>query len=224
MTRVEGIGEDAADRSAEPRARVERVLAWLGRSLDDDMWQRLERLAVWLGEEAVTAGGLGPNEADRIWDRHIADALVFGVALQAPQEIVLDVGTGVGLPALPLAITHPEHGFLALDRSGKRIDLVARASRILEIENVETRYGDVADAAGPYPAITARAVAPPSQMATWMGGLLAPGGMGVVGGRRSFVGGRVPEDPRLDIRELVVPARLLDSEVTLLTMVRRVDP
>lgn len=96
--------------------------------------------ADWLVGEATQLGGIGPDEADRIWDRHVLDSLLFARGL-SPDATVLDVGSGVGLPGVPIAIVY--HGLVTLlDRSGRRVDALHRVCSVLDIDVVVVA-GDV---------------------------------------------------------------------------------
>lgn len=66
--------------------------------------------------------------------KHILDSLAVGPYLQGKRFI--DVGTGPGLPGLPLAIMYPEKEFFLLDSLGKRIQFIRNAIRELELQNV----------------------------------------------------------------------------------------
>jgi len=133
-----------------------RAASWSGHALDDDRLTLLVNYAEWLITEAIPAGGLGPREAARVWGRHVADSLIFaGGWVTAPAEI-LDVGTGVGLPGIPLAILWPETAVTVLDRGGRRIRLLTRAVRVLGLENVSVAQGDVFDVADEWHGLTFR--------------------------------------------------------------------
>ncbi|URL02027.1 16S rRNA (guanine(527)-N(7))-methyltransferase RsmG [Avibacterium sp. 20-126] len=66
--------------------------------------------------------------------KHIMDSLVVSPYLQG--ERFIDVGTGPGLPGLPLAIINPDKTFVLLDSLGKRISFIRNAVRELGITNV----------------------------------------------------------------------------------------
>lgn len=67
--------------------------------------------------------------------KHIMDSVVVSPYLQGQRFI--DVGTGPGLPGLPLAIINPDKHFVLLDSLGKRISFIRNAVRELELNNVE---------------------------------------------------------------------------------------
>lgn len=119
---------------------LEKVLNWLG--VPSTVRPPLEKYADWLATEAIDAGGLGPGEGARVIERHVVDSLLFAGVWSAPGD-VLDVGSGVGLPGIPLAIVAPERQFVLLDRSGRRVELARRALRILGLENVAVLHGDL---------------------------------------------------------------------------------
>ena len=66
--------------------------------------------------------------------KHILDSLVVSPYLQGKNFI--DVGTGPGLPGLPLAIINPDKNFVLLDSLGKRISFIRNAIRELQLTNV----------------------------------------------------------------------------------------
>jgi 16S rRNA (guanine527-N7)-methyltransferase len=66
--------------------------------------------------------------------KHILDSIIVSTHLQG--ERFIDVGTGPGLPGIPLAIMCPEKQFFLLDSLGKRIRFIKQALHELKIENV----------------------------------------------------------------------------------------
>lgn len=91
---------------------------------------------------------------------------------------VLDVGTGAGLPGIPLAIAHPELNFSLLDTNGKKTRFVKQAAGELGLANVEVIRARVErlDRPGYYALITSRAFATLAEMVSLTAHLLAPGG------------------------------------------------
>ncbi len=159
------------------------VAKWAGLDLGGEQEGQLERYAGWLADEALQAGGIGPDEASHVWERHILDSLMFAAGLGA-EEWVLDVGTGVGLPGIPLSIARPETEFLLLDRSGRRVRLIRRIARILGLGNVEVVEADARAwlrNRGPIPCFVMRGVLRPQALLTFGTDHLSPGGTAVVG-------------------------------------------
>jgi 16S rRNA (guanine(527)-N(7))-methyltransferase RsmG len=175
----------------------------------------LRRYRDWLLDEAVAAGGIGPNEAGRIDNRHIGDSLVFAGGFRDDPVEMLDVGSGVGLPGIPLAILMPETRFHLLDRSGRRVELTRRAVRILDLPNVEVVHADIADWDRQVDGIVSRGSLSPEQALTSFNRILTGDGLAVVGGswasRPEIVG----------FEPLQVPATVLDQTVWLLIMRRQ---
>ena len=193
----------------------EECCRWSGRDLSPHQRDLLERYREWLLTEAVEAGGIGPNEFERIDNRHIGDSLLFaGGFTETPVE-VLDVGSGVGLPGIPLAVVMPGTRFYLLDRSGRRTGLMKRAVRILDLPNVDVVHADIAVWDRKVGGIVSRGSLSPEQALTNFTRLLKPGGVAVVGGSwasRPEVAGFEP---------LEVPATVLDQTVWLLIMRRQ---
>lgn len=67
--------------------------------------------------------------------KHIIDSLSIGRYLQGPN--ILDVGTGAGLPGIPLAITHPHYHFTLLDSNGKKTRFLTHVLQTLMITNID---------------------------------------------------------------------------------------
>lgn len=153
----------------------------LERPIDDLTVSRLTAYADWLVSEGLEAGGIGPHEPDRIWERHIYDSAVFARFWTHPPESCVDLGSGVGLPGLVLAILWPTTAVQLVDRAGRRVRLMRRAIRVLEITNATVVQADIDDLEGGLAAIVMRATLPPLEAQRACGRLLAPGGRAVVG-------------------------------------------
>ena len=193
-----------------------RAAGWAGIALNAHQEALLVRYADWLGSEAMAAGALGPDEGVRIWSRHIADSLTFAAGWRGcgGQETILDLGSGAGLPGIPLAITHPETAVTLLDRSERRVALTQRAIRIIGLDNAETGIGDVERHEGTYAAVTMRAVIPLPGGLDVVRRYLAPGGIGVIGASRTGP----PPVASPSVTTLEIPAWVLDSPAWLLRM------
>jgi 16S rRNA (guanine527-N7)-methyltransferase len=116
--------------------------------------------------EAIQFGFLGPRERERLWERHLNDALgLAGIRTPAPGERWADLGSGAGLPGLPLAVAHRATSFTMIDAQRRRLDWVEAAAQTLRLTNVTVVHARLEDyARGParasFDVATARALGP----------------------------------------------------------------
>ncbi len=197
-----------------------RAAEWVGRKLSAQDRGRLIVLHNWLATEAIKAGGLGPHERERLWGRHVADSILFGVAFDGDGEC-LDIGSGVGLPGIPLALVYSEIRFTLLDRSGRRCDLMRRAVAVLGLENCEVVHQDIVNVDEKFRWVVSRAAIPPTTIMIHVKHLLKPGGIAILGLSRSDnsrnpLGG----ERGIDSTVVTVPTDILDTDVNLL----RIEP
>lgn len=104
------------------------------------------------------------RDVERLIPRHLLDSL--SVAPWLTGDRVLDLGTGAGLPGVPLAIAREDAHFTLIDLSERRIRFVRRVIRSLELGNVTARCGDVRDLprSETFHCVVSRAVAPPNTL------------------------------------------------------------
>ncbi len=201
---------------ADTAALAVRAARWAGVELSESQIEQLEIYRGWVLSEAIRAGGLGPNEQRRLWSRHIADSLTFGFGF-ADAGSCVDVGSGVGLPGIPLAIVKPGLTFDLVDRSGRRCDLLRRAAQFLGLRNCAVFHQDVVDIDKAYRYLVSRAAVPAEQMMIHVKRLLKPNGMGVLGlsriGKPEF---EPPAPAGLSASVVTIPVDILDSEAYLL--------
>lgn len=105
-----------------------------------------------------------PNE---MLVRHILDSIVVAPYLQGSRFI--DVGTGPGLPGIPLAIVRPESHFTLLDSLGKRVRFLRQVQHELKLENVTPVQSRVEafPAEPPFDGVISRAFASLNDMVSW---------------------------------------------------------
>jgi len=99
--------------------------------------------------------------------KHILDSIIVSTHLQG--ERFIDVGTGPGLPGIPLAIMCPEKQFFLLDSLGKRIRFIKQALHELKIENVTPIQSRVEEfqPEDKFDAVLSRAFASMVDMVNW---------------------------------------------------------
>lgn len=201
---------------ADSLQRAIAVASHLGVGLADKQQALLSRYHRWLIEEAIPGGGVGPHEKNRLWDRHIADSILFGIGVSESSSC-LDIGTGVGLPGIPLAVAYPQTDFVLLDRSGRRCDLVRRAIAVLGLANCVVTHSEIKQFSGRFESIVSRAAIPPDQILFHVKRLLAPGGVAILGlsraGRGDF---DTIKDDELTVSVVASPPEILDSTAHLL--------
>jgi 16S rRNA (guanine527-N7)-methyltransferase len=136
---------------------------------------------------------VSPADLDRLRERHIEDSLrVAPLLREVPPGPVIDVGSGAGLPGIPLAIVAPERHFRLLEPRTGRAAFLEEAVRTLQLdcEVLVTRAeGAARDSRWrrAHALSIARAVAPPVRAFELLAPLTAPGGVSVV-----FVGASAP--------------------------------
>lgn len=136
------------------------------------------RYAELLTTEGVLRGLIGPREGERVWERHLLNCLAVAPLLVAGRHVV-DIGSGAGLPGVPLALARPDVEVVLLEPLARRVrflEMVVEA--VPELTNVRIVRGRVesADELGPVDTAVARAVAPLERLASWCVRLLQPGG------------------------------------------------
>jgi 16S rRNA (guanine527-N7)-methyltransferase len=141
----------------------------------------VERYAMFLATEGLTRGLLGPREADRIWDRHLFNSAVVAELLPDSAN-VLDVGSGAGLPGLPLALARPDLRMVLLEPMLRRTTFLSEVIADLEVaDRVAVVRGRAPDTAKELPFLAdcavARAVAPLDRLVSWTMPVVRPDGV-----------------------------------------------
>jgi 16S rRNA (guanine527-N7)-methyltransferase len=147
------------------------------------------RYAELLAGAGVERGLLGPREVGRLWERHLLNSAVVGELLD-PGERVIDIGSGAGLPGIPLAIARPDLEIVLLEPLQRRSEFLteAVAELGLAVEVVRGRAEEpwVRDQFGARDAAVSRAVAPLDRLTKWSMPLLrADGRMVAIKGERA---------------------------------------
>ncbi len=138
------------------------------------------RYAELLATAGVERGLIGPRERERLWDRHILNSAAIG-ELIPPSIRIADVGSGAGLPGIPLAIARPDLSVVLIEPLLRRTTFLSEVVAELGLANVAVVRGRAEDPGvraelGKFDAVTSRAVAALDKLARWCMPLLRPGG------------------------------------------------
>ena len=141
-----------------------------------DQLERAQAYAELLAVEGVTRGLLGPREVDRIWTRHLLNSAA--VACQVPEgSSCLDVGSGAGLPGIPLALARPDVTVGLVEPLLRRVTFLQHAVDILGLDRLSVTRSRAEDLpVASVDVVVARAVAPLHRLVGWTVPLLTPGG------------------------------------------------
>ncbi|HCD7969474.1 TPA: 16S rRNA (guanine(527)-N(7))-methyltransferase RsmG [Citrobacter amalonaticus] len=147
--------------------KLSRLLADAGISLTDHQKNQLiayvEMLHKWNKAYNLTSVR-DPNE---MLVRHILDSIIVAPHLQG--ERFIDVGTGPGLPGIPLSIVRPQAHFTLLDSLGKRVRFLRQVQHELKLTNITPVQSRVEEfpAEPPFDGVISRAFASLNDMVSW---------------------------------------------------------
>jgi 16S rRNA (guanine527-N7)-methyltransferase len=137
------------------------------------------RYAGLLAGPAVERGLIGPREVDRIWERHILNSAAVAELIE-PAARVVDIGSGAGLPGLPIAIARPDLRVALVEPMLRRSEFLAEAVAELGLA-VEVVRGRAEEPAvrtrlAEADIVVSRAVASLDKLTRWSFPLLRSGG------------------------------------------------
>jgi 16S rRNA (guanine527-N7)-methyltransferase len=186
-----------------------------------------------LASDGVTRGLIGPREVPRLWERHVLNSAAVAEAVPEGARVV-DVGSGAGLPGIPLGLARPDIELTLVEPMARRVEFLEEVAAELAAPAglrwrvVRGRAEDraVVAAVGTVDVVTARAVAPLPRLVGWVRGLMRPGAQLV-----ALVGARaLAELPGLvadleaagmrDIHSRAVGADLGEAATTVVVMTR----
>ncbi|MCW2702211.1 MAG: methyltransferase GidB [Blastococcus sp.] len=186
-----------------------------------------------LASDGVTRGLIGPREVPRLWERHILNSAAVAEAVPEGARVV-DVGSGAGLPGIPLGLARPDVELTLVEPMARRVefleevvaDLAVPAGLRWRVVRGRAEERSVATAVGPVDVVTARAVAPLPRLVGWCRGLMRPGArlVALVGASAlAELPSLVPELEAAGMRDVhsrAVGAGLGDAATTVVVMTR----
>ncbi|MBI8999817.1 16S rRNA (guanine(527)-N(7))-methyltransferase RsmG [Corynebacterium sp. CCM 9185] len=156
-----------------------------------------------LATDGAVRGFIGPREMPRLWDRHILNCAVLGDVIPRNEGLrVADIGSGAGLPGIPLALARPDLDITLIEPLLKRSTYLSEIVDDLRLDNVTVVRGRAEEKAvrervGQFRVVTSRAVAPLGKLAGWSLPLVARGGE-----MMALKGTSVKEELDRDFREI----------------------
>ena len=158
----QGLVEEAA-RTALARRFPERI-------------ENLEAYAEMLRTRGIEWGLLGPREAGKVWSRHISNSLALVDVLGRGTDVA-DIGSGAGLPGIPLALCRGDLRVTLLEPLLRRHNFLTQAVEELGLgERVRVERLRAEDCEETFDVVTCRAVAPLEKLLKWTTPMFFPGG------------------------------------------------
>ncbi len=216
--------------SATPAAHVAPPPApALAAEVFGDALPRAEAYVARLADDGVTRGLIGPREVPRLWERHVLNSAAVAEAVPDGARVV-DVGSGAGLPGIPLGLARPDVVLTLVEPMARRVDFLTEAVAELgspwRVVRGRAEERSVIAAVGPVDVVTARAVAPLPRLVAWCRGLLRPGAslVALVGARAlADLPGMLAELEAAGMRDVhprAVGAEWGDAATTVVVMTR----
>lgn len=174
----------------------------MGLSLDDAQRNRLVAYLALLQKWNRTFNLTAIRDPGQMVSRQLFDSLSILPYLVGPR--ILDIGTGPGLPGIPLAVARPDFRFVLLDSNGKKTRFVQQAAAELGLSNVEVARCRVEDfhPGERFNSVTARAFTTLPRLISLTQPLLA------IGGPLLAMKGKLPRE---EIDEISSPERTVDA-------------
>ena len=217
-----GSGPGTGAPSAPPAPAAARSV--FGAALPD-----AERYVARLASDGVTRGLIGPREVPRLWERHVLNSAAVAEAVPEGARVV-DVGSGAGLPGIPLALARPDLRLTLVEPMARRVEfleeVVAELGTPWRVVRGRAEERAVVREVGPVDVVTARAVAALPRLVGWCRGLLRPGAqlVALVGARTlEELPALVPELERAGMRDVhprAVGTGLGEAATTVVVMTR----
>jgi 16S rRNA (guanine527-N7)-methyltransferase len=167
----------------EKALRVRQICMRNGANIADDQFELLGRFVAGLLEWNKAINVVSRKDEENIWYGHILHSLTPLFLLDiAEGASLLDLGSGGGLPGIPISIVRPDLQVTLLDSIAKKTKVMEDLSSNLALKNVRVRTGraeEVGREKGEqkkYDLVIARAVAPLAELIRWSAPFVRPGG------------------------------------------------
>ncbi|NQW29502.1 MAG: 16S rRNA (guanine(527)-N(7))-methyltransferase RsmG [Ignavibacteria bacterium] len=186
--------EDTASENIEPTEtpdilpRMSNIDCWTACSANNILLEKeqvftLERYVGELQLWNLQVNMISRKDSDNVWEKHILHSLTLLKYVDfKPKARVLDIGTGGGLPGIPLKIARPDLKCVLVDSIRKKAQMTkmfAEHTMLKDIEVVHVRVEELVsnkNYVNGFNVIVSRAVAPMFEIIEWSKDLLSPGG------------------------------------------------
>lgn len=128
--------------------------------LTDRQRGQIDALEALYGEWNAKINVISRRDIDRLYPAHILHSMAIAAFLGPlePGTTFLDMGTGGGLPGIPLAIVYPQCRFHLIDRIGKKLRVAGEIASAIGLDNVTLQHGDIGECHARYNYVVSRAV------------------------------------------------------------------
>jgi 16S rRNA (guanine527-N7)-methyltransferase len=170
---------------------------WTPVALPANAREKLDRFRELLRDRAIPAGMIASADAADLEDRHIVDSLRGVPLIPGSSHDAVDLGSGAGLPGIPLAIALPHLAFTLVDSRRRRVAFLELVVDDLRLANVAVVGCRVEQLAPGFDVCVARGFA--GAASSWEAAerLLRPDGRLLYWAGASFEAGEVPENARV---------------------------
>lgn len=166
------VDEREESQEADPLQGDPRLPAYFG-----EAWPAVTGFHELLVDQGVLRGLVGPREVGRLWERHLLNSASV-VPFLPTSGVIVDLGSGAGLPGIVVAAMRPEADVVLLEPMERRTDWLREVVDTLGLSNARVLRGRAQEFAGALEAdvVTARAVAALDKLYGWSRPLLRDGG------------------------------------------------
>ena len=168
--------------------------------------QQFEMLLRLYPEWNVKINVISRRDIDNLEVNHILHSLAIARFVQfLPGTQVLDLGTGGGFPAIPLAVMFPDTHFHLVDRIGKKLRVAQDVAAQAGLANVSVQHGDIREVKGAFDFVVSRAVMPLPDIVPLVRRLIAkPQRNAVPNGLICLKGGNLDDELRPYAKQVLV--------------------
>lgn len=142
-------------------------------NLTDNQIQQFEKLQFLYEDWNAKINVISRKDIDELYTRHVLHSLGIAKVLEFKSgSKIMDVGTGGGFPAIPLAILFPECNFYAIDIIAKKIKVVNEVIKALGLKNIKAEQKRAEIVTHDFDFIVSRAVTNMPDFVSWVKGKL----------------------------------------------------